>query len=585
MGSCYYRRVTRLLVSAYEWHEDHGPLDGLRPADWQALLVAAAIVTTFYVAALLAIDSDYFLSFGGDPLKYFLKAARFAATGRTDARLALNLAPFRYVSLPGVLLAPVLWASSDFAVQLRLVQLINAVGFATCFVLGSSIAAARVAPARRTVVVAALAACTLVNRIWFWEVSLPNATIPFMLGSFGATLAAWAAMRARGHGVRAVWWCLFAVGALMSFAIKFTAASLLGYAALLLAGRALAGRRLDRFGVALLLLSAMGMGAMAWNGWDTIQYYASAGQERLAATSPEDWGLYFGAVALPNTVLPEYRALFAVNPLPQATRFVWMTSTWDVALVAAGLVVSSVILLGAWRLRRAMLPEGLLVASVLPFIAPVATSTPRYLLPYAPWVWIFALAGARPAVNRLEAWLGWKARGTLVALSAGVLLAVGWIALRHSKSVRSTPMGAFAGLRANLRDVTDTYRAARMTLEALPRDRSELLLAGQNYGWGPVLGLSSYAPDDRLRLRIQHKEMYLMVVCEPRAGCKSLESAVHRECVALDRYGPFTYVPLTVHRRPLAALGVYRVLAAGGSECGALSTLQQERQPPAVSIP
>jgi hypothetical protein len=561
------RRSMRLLISAYEWHEHNGPFSDLRPADWRLLFATAAVLSTIYVATLLAIDPDFFLSrLRDDALLYFLKAARFAETAHTDARLAVNLPPFQYVSLPGVLFAPLLRASSDFSVQLRLIQLTNAVGLAACFVLGAGVVAARVAPARRMLVVAVLGGCTLANRLWLLEVSLPYATIPFMIFSFGATLAAWAAVRGRERGERAVCWGLFAIGSVMSFAIKFTACSLLGYAGLLLAARALAARRVDRLGVAMLLLTALGMGAVAWAGWDTIQWYVSAGQGRLGATSPKDWLVYLVAVALPNTVLPGFVNFFSSDPLVEATRFVWMTTPRDVGLVATGIAVSTAMLVGAWKLRRAMLPEALLVASILPVIAGIATSTPRYLLPYAPWVWVFALAAAKPLAGQSERWLGKWVKRTLPAIFAAMLLAAGWLTFRHSTSGRSTGAGTPTVARLHTGDATATYKELRVALSLLPRDRTELLLIGGNTGvWQLVLGLSSYAPDERLRLRIQHKQMYLLAVCSPSLGCRSLELEVRRLREELDKYGPFAYVPVAVHRRPLIAVGVYQVLPTGPS--------------------
>lgn len=580
--SNWLRHGARLLASSYEWHEEHGPFGDLRPVDWRLIFAAAAALTAMYVAALLLIDPDFFLSLlHNDQLKYFLKAARFAETAHTDARLAVNLPPFHYVSLPGVLLAPALWASSDFSVQLRLMQLTNAVGLAACFVLGAGVVAARVAPSRRVLVVAVLACCTLVNRLWFKEVSLPNATIPFMFGSFGATLAAWAAVRGRGRRERAAWWGLFAVGAVMSFSIKFTAVSLLGYAAVLLAGQALTARRLDRLGVVMILALAMAMGVVSWASWDTIQHYVSAGQGRLAATSPKDWLLYLVAVALPNTLLPGFLGLYAVDPLPEATRFVWMTNPRDGGLVATGLFISAAVLVGAWRLRKTMLPEALLVASILPVIAGIASSAPRYLLPYAPWIWILAITAAKPVAGLSERSLGWWVQRTLLAAFATLLLAAGWFALSHEKSVRSTTAGTLTGLRSHVEDVTDTYRALRVSLSLLPRDSTELLLFGGNLGvWGPVLGLSSYAPDERLRLRVQQKQMYLIAVCELRVGCRSLDLAVGRLREGLDKYGPFVYTPFAVLARPPLAIGVYRVLPVEGVERVASPEFPQARRPP-----
>jgi hypothetical protein len=112
-------------TSSYRFHQQlESPVAFVRH-EWRSLLIFGGAFSVILLIAVFSVDPAFFYSLTTDPLLYFQKAVAFATSGHVDARSAINVGPFRYVSMPGVLRSPFIIAFSEFDNQLRAIQISN----------------------------------------------------------------------------------------------------------------------------------------------------------------------------------------------------------------------------------------------------------------------------------------------------------------------------------------------------------------------------------------------------------------------------------------------------------------------------
>ncbi len=156
-----------------------------------AILVFGLGFTLLVVAAVIFIDPSFFYSrLETDALLYYLNGKTFAETGSTAARLAINLAPFPYASMPGVLRAPLIGAFSDFNDQLRAIQLSNIV-ILDAIALMSAYMFSWVLPASRHWIAIGFAfGFTLLSPWWMANIFITLADAPYAACSLASMLIA-----------------------------------------------------------------------------------------------------------------------------------------------------------------------------------------------------------------------------------------------------------------------------------------------------------------------------------------------------------------------------------------------------------
>ncbi|HVF39845.1 MAG TPA: hypothetical protein VM939_08085, partial [Gemmatimonadaceae bacterium] len=243
------------LISSYEYHRRiESPLSFVR-REWIALALFAGAFVTVMLVVIMALEPAFFYPrLSSDPLLYYMKGMSFAATGRADALLAVNIPPVHYVSMPGILRAPAFWMFDGFDARLRAMQVANVFLVALTAAIYSYILSWAVSRSWHWVAIGFTYSFFLLSPWWITNVLAPLGDAPY--AAFTALFCI-AAVRITTSNSPIVRHRVAAGAALLlfglAFLVRFTAPAVLVFAATLGLGRALAhGASIKRFVLATI---------------------------------------------------------------------------------------------------------------------------------------------------------------------------------------------------------------------------------------------------------------------------------------------------------------------------------------------
>ncbi|HUQ18968.1 MAG TPA: hypothetical protein VM099_05090 [Gemmatimonadaceae bacterium] len=554
-----------VFSTSYEFHKTiESPTEFVR-REWKAFALFGGGFVVALLIAVIAIDPAYFYSrMATDPLRYYLKGLAFVETGHTAARSAINVAPFTYVAMPGILRAPFMAAFQNFDNQLRAIQMSNVVLIATTATLYAYILTWVIPKNYHRFAIAFSFAFLLLSPEWLANVFLPLADAPYSLFTTACILLVVRLQKLeRPLRTQLVVVATALVFFGIAFLTRFTAPLLFVYAAVLGAGRVWHRRPARGIIIGAVICAALVIAVLVALNWRTLPRYTHDVRSYLALSTRTAMFVNLMVVALPSQIIPGFRLAFSFHPIADTFHVVFASSLKDFAFVAAGMSISAVVFLGMWRARNRLMPEIVYTLLALPILAVLMQSTTRYLMAYQPFLWIFFYVGASALLRPLLARVGGK-RGAFIGVGLLGLAAAAAVAMRASKFVEtvsgSQDAVPVARTGAYVREVVTTYRSLREFLERLPRDKTILISERPNEGrWKVISGFRYYRPDSALSVAVAKHDAYLVSECGTSEVCQQFDSWDGLFRQRFEQYGSFTFEPVFSRITAHAKARVYRV--------------------------
>ena len=535
--------------TSYDFHRQlESPFQVAR-RERRALTLCGAAFSAAMLAIVLLVDPAFFYPrLSSDPLNYVLKAQNFLATGSLDARWAVNLPPFPYVSMPGVLRLPAVAAFSDFDDQLRAMQVLNIPMVAAVAAMSAYIFSWVLPRSRHSLAIVFAFAFTLISPIWLANVFLPLADAPYAMFTMATLLVAIELLcSSRPIQTRPVLLLVFAACFVVSFLLRFTAPVLLLFVAPLALAR---WRMRERSRRAMLLAPAIAVAVLValvlLNSHAIFGRYFNEPISFLKVGEKPGMLLNLFGAAMPSQILPTFQLGFVHPPIVDTFSTSFSSSWLDMAWAGVGCLISALIISGMWLTRDRLAPEILYVIGALPILTLMMPSTTRYLMPYQAFYWMFFYSGLSVLAARHAPWLVRLAssRRAVLSLVAGTVALV--IGLRVWKTAGTASeryhVVTVTGVPKYLDEVSGTFRSLRDYLEGLPRHRTLLIGGRGTVGrWKAISGLDYIYTDSTLTDAARSKDVYLIVECGTLDACQAWDIYRTR---AGDRVKSFAAVEL-----------------------------------------
>ncbi|MEP6506683.1 MAG: hypothetical protein ABJC63_00545 [Gemmatimonadales bacterium] len=538
--------------------------------EWKSIALFGGGFSLLMAAAVLWLDPAFFYPrLSTDPLLYYLKAKSFLETGSTAARVAVNVPPFAYAAMPGVLRAPLIYAFTDFDNQWRAIQLTNIPIIASVALMSAYIFSWTLPRRWHWLAIAFAFAFTAISPVWIANVFSLLADAPYAACSLLALIISTQVLCDERPVSDRRW--LIAVYVILvgvTFLLRFTGPVLLVFAAGLAKGRwtqrSLSQKKRRRLigGPIAGVIVLVALNAQAIFGRyirDSLSFAVSGDKQGMLLN-------LFG-LAIPDQILPDFHLGFSAPPIIDQFYGEFAHTRGDAVWTALGLVVSAIVVYGMWRSRDRFLPEILYVLAPLTVLTLMMPSTPRYLMSYQPFFWIFFYQGARALFRRYvtsaEPTRSTRLVGVAVA-SAVVIVVAGlrWNRVAGTGTDRGASVSA-SYAEAYFRGISTTFRSVREFLETLPRDRTLLIGSRSDTGrWSAIAGRSYYLPDSSLHSLASIKEVYLIVECGTLEYCQAFPEWKNRMQDELCTYGEFTYEQVFAVRSKWARAEVFRIRPA-----------------------
>lgn len=553
--------------SSYEFHCQIEPLSTFCRREWRSIALFGGGFCLVMLALILVIDAAFFYPrLQTDPLNYWLKAKSFVEEGHTSARWAVNLRPFNYAAMPGVLRAPLLLLFDGFDHQLRAIQILNIPIAALVALLSAYILSWALEPRRHWMAVGFAFAYTLLNPVWVNNVLLPLVDAPYALFTLLAFIVS-VRIVASTQRVRdqRLMLALYAILFLVAFLLRFTAPVLLIVPIALALGRSRAGAISRKQIIVAVVVTSIAIGLLV--ELNAGAFFGRYGRELLGfARNGNKVGmiLNLSGAAVPAQVLPNFLQGFVHPPIVNYYNAVFFSSRLQAAWLIFGLSICAVVALGIWRARSRFLPEMLYFLASAPVLGLMMPSTSRYLMPYQAFIWVFFYLGAAALYGRYRAWIpaGMRTRALgMTALAAALLLIIGIRSWRLG-GTSSEKNFAVTVTRAQdyIGDVATTFRDLRKFIETLPSDRVLIMSDRGSMGrWKVISGRDYYYPDKTMPAVAATKDLYLVVECGTMEACQYWDEWRGNLEDRATRYGVFDYDSVYAIARPRARAEVYRV--------------------------
>ncbi len=555
------------LASSFRFHEQlESPLAFMR-REWRPIVFFGGGFSALLLAVIFLIDPSFFYPrLETDALLYYLKAKSLADSGTTAARLAINLPPFPYASMPGVLRAPFVRLFSDFDNQLRAIQVANVLIVDAIALTGAYMLSWVLPRTRHWMAIGFAFSFVLLSPWWVANIFLPLADAPYAAFSLLSILIAIRAIASPKPPGRAGPLIAFGVVFVVAFLLRYTEPVVLILIAVLLGGR-LRGTPIKWNAVAIALGGALlVIGLLIYMNREAIvgRYLAEPlGLVRDGDKESIVLNLLF--LAVPGQVIPGFALGFSHPPIIDLYHAQFAGSRMDAMWSAVGGLITGVVALGAWRLRSRLLPELLMIIAVMPLLVAMMPSTSRYFMTYQPFFWIAFYEGLRVLSVRVPATVRRSVASHSSALAA-VALAVGLVlGMKARARMAGTSRPSLASLASMqyVRGVTGTYRPLRQFLQRLPRDRTVLTSTRFSFGrWRVIANLDSYAPDSGLVALSKRKDVYMVVDCGTVEICERFDEREASMKDSLCQVGEFDYELVFSARDSKSRAKVFRVRPA-----------------------
>jgi hypothetical protein len=315
--------------------------------------------------------------------------------------------------------------------------------------------------------------------------------------------------------------------------------------------------------ISLLLISV----AAAWN---LLATYYNAAVTLLSLPdyreSVADWMSSFFFAALPSQIIPNFSYLYA-SSFHQPAQFIDVSYVTfaNVWLLVLGGLISIAIGLGAWLGRRSLLPEIVYVVACAAVVAPVTTSTTRYLTYFEPMLLVFFAYAIRSAWLCIpQAQKNLAPIAFAVSASAVVLTSLQYIRIESRGAVNG--ISRLSGYMRYERDVADVYRRFRRCINGLSKAHSRLLPGYSLGAWKAIENMEYYVPDHHLAQRVTQTQIYLALDCERKfCGPPSLAEALLLKKLRL--YAPVCLKDIYTDVTPFAEARLFRVILERNGKC------------------
>jgi hypothetical protein len=555
------------IRSSWEFHLQIETFSAFCRREWRAIAFFGGGFCVAMLAAILLIDPAFFYPrLQTDPLNYWLKAKSLVENGHTAARWAVNIPPFSYAAMPGVLRAPLLLLFDDFDAQLRAIQILNIPIAGFVALLSAYILSWAVPAGRHWIAIGFAFAFTLLNPVWVNNVFLPLVDAPYALFTLTAIVislrlvASGKRMREQ-PGLLALYIIVF----LIAFLLRFTAPVLIVFPAVLALGRWHPDAAKAKRVAAGSLAAAGGLAVLVYLNADAI--FGRYARELVGfAENGEKIGmiLNFAGAAVPSQLIPNFLQGFVHPPILYYYYAVFFSSKAQAGWLFFGLAICAVVVVGIWQARRRFLPEILYFLASAPVLALMMPSTSRYLKPYQAFVWIFFYLGAAWLYKHVRQFIPAPMRSRAFAIglvTALVALVIGIRAWRLGGTA-SEKKFAVTLTRAPqyVTDVASVFRGLRNYIETLPAERTLLVSDRGSMGrWKAISGRDYYYPDSAIKSTATKSDLYLVVECGTMEGCQYWDEWRRRLEIRASRYGTFQFDSVYAIARPRARAEVYRI--------------------------
>lgn len=555
-----------LSRTSYEFHASLEPFSAFVRREWKPAAFFGGFFVVAALAVIFSVDTAFFYPrLQTDPLRYLMKAHAFIDTGSTTVRAAVNIPPFLYAAMPGVMRAPLIVAFKDFDDQWRAIQAMNVV-FAAIVALMSAYMLSWSQPTRRHWMTIAFAfAFAAIAPWWVANIVYPLADAPYAACTLGALIltrslvVSQKPLRLQLHLIVS-----FAILFVFAFLLRFSAPVLLVFAGTLAHGRwsrqnLSARAKALAIGIPIIVVAALvffNRDAIFGRYLNDPMWFIRKADDKLLV-------LNIFASAIPSQIIPAFNLAYSRPPVIGPMNMAFATTTRDLIWAIVGVAVSAIVIFGAWKARHKFLPELLYVLAPLPLLVPIVPSVARYLASYQPFYWIFFSVGASailaPFVSRMR-----SPRRTPVILAAVFGVAVVTLGVMRLRKVVGTanPSQAISVLRAPayFAGVAGPFRELRQFIETLPADRTLLIGAGATTGrWKVISGRDYYVPDANLVNVVRSKDVYLLAECGTLEICRDFDGWTRRLEDGISLRGRFAFEPVFERRTAQAQVAVLKL--------------------------
>jgi hypothetical protein len=555
-----------LTRTSYEFHAPLEPFSAFIRREWKAAAFFGGFFVVAALAVIFSVDPAFFYPrLQTDPLRYLMKARAFIETGSTTVRAAVNIPPFLYAAMPGVMRAPLLIAFRDFDDQWRAIQATNVL-FAALVALMSAYIFSWCQPVRRHWMAIAFAfAFSAIAPWWVANILYPLADAPYAACTLGALILARNILTSRKPLSSQLWPLVScAILFVLAFLIRFSAPVILVFAATLAHGRWSRDNLSPRMKLAVIGIPVAAVILLVYFNREAIfgrylndpMWFIRKADDKLLV-------LNIFASAIPSQIVPAFNLAYSRPPVIGPMNMAFATTTRDLIWAMVGVGISAVVIFGAWRARQKFLPELLYVLAPLPLLAPIVPSVARYLASYQPFYWIFFSVGASAILSPLASRIRSPRRAAILAAAALGIAVVALGVMRLRKVVgTANPSQAVSMFRAPeyVAGVAGPFRGLRQFIETLPPDRTLLIGAGATTGrWSVISGRQYYVPDVNLSGVVRSKDVYLLAECGTLEICRDFDSWVARLKDGLLTRGQFTFDPVFERRTTQAQVAVFKM--------------------------
>lgn len=454
---------------------------------------------------LFLFDVKYFYgNLSYDALLYHLRGWYLLHYNSTATRLADNLPPYQYVSLPGFLRIPFLLFTDNFDIQLRCIQVGNIFLLGCIGIQYSYILYIFLPKLWRNASIPFVFAVILLSGHWHENLLLPLGDLFFSLFMCSAMLLIRSIKNFDDDDLLWRKVVIIILLVLCATLTKFTGVFLVAYA--LLCWFPLLKFRTSKivvwFGSGFLTIIVF----LFLSKLIPVFTYAVTGLERMKKTYPHDWILNLIGISLPAQIIPNYRYLYSSLLTQGFLYFDWLSSTRNMLVLGLGTSISVVIAVGVWRCRRVLFPEIIFLMLCLPLIVPITTSTTRYLIPFQALIMVFFYCGCRRLSPNIFTPIGRKFKIVLMVSIASILM-IGFFRVFESAQNYSS------NLYLVMKNVAVTYQQLDAFLGKLDKRTTRLIFIGNNPGegkWQPIHGLHYVAPDNHLGNIARNYDVYVV---------------------------------------------------------------------------
>lgn len=524
--------------------------------NWRWLLLVNLLFVTAYLVLIFGLDIEFYYSiFNTDPFLYYIKGYQFATQHNFDARLAENLPPFQYVSMPGIIRYPAYILSGDFDEQLRIMQVGNVLILA-CVGLLFSYYLHAVLPVEYSIVTFTLPYIYLgISSAWQVNAFVPMSDSLFALFSVSAMVRIRSAeFSEKVDGKMALSMAITAFFVFIAITLKYYGISLVAFAYAAWKSEPVNNyiiKYLSRLGIAAVACIAI----LFYYQFSTFQLYYSTLARAFHSSSLIDILLPLVSVSIPEQIVPNYKSFFASFPFFSSNL---LSSPRNIILTTAGISITSIIIYGAYLARSRFFPEIVFIATILPIVGIFSDNTPRYLGSCQMLFWIFFIFAFQRMVKMAMPQFQLKANAKvfifaflIIFMSVAALLRISIMSHRNSVGTLHAHQVFFGTARI--------YRNLHHFLGSLPTQTTRLLLLDGDGGkWQAISRFTYYSPDKSLVDLVGKYNFYVVFDNNKRDNIDM--SLLEKQTLAsLKEYGNFIFVKIYSEKNQFAEAEVYKV--------------------------